>query len=100
MLVIKTSNFLWKLEFDYVLFIKYSVDGSTTTAYSSNVMIILLRKDNKTMKRHLLNHMTNPFFNLFVTSKFVKEIWDILEKKYCSDDAVNINMKIFFQSLN
>ncbi|KAH0709267.1 hypothetical protein KY284_010694 [Solanum tuberosum] len=44
-------------------------------------------KDNRTMTGHLLNHMTNPLFDLFVTYKSAKEIWDSLEKKYGVDDA-------------
>jgi len=29
-------------------------------------------KDNKIVRGHLLNHMTNPLFDLFITFKFFK----------------------------
>ncbi|XP_059310099.1 uncharacterized protein LOC132061272 [Lycium ferocissimum] len=48
---------------------------------------IAFEKDNKTVRGHLLNHMTNPLFDLFVTNKSAKEVWDSLEKKYGADDA-------------
>ena len=31
-----------------------------------------LEKDNKTVRGHLLNHMSNPLFDLFVTFKYAK----------------------------
>ena len=45
-------------------------------------------KDNKTVGRHLLNHMTNLLFNLFITIKSTKIIWKKLEVKYGADDAL------------
>jgi len=39
------------------------------------------------VKRHLLNHMTNPLFNLFVTFKPTKIIWERLVVKYEADDV-------------
>lgn len=69
------------------------VDGSSTTTGSSTIVIVdnaskkKFKKDNKTVRGHLLNHMTNHLFNLFVTYKSAKEIWDSLEKKYGVDDA-------------
>ena len=36
-------------------------------------------KDNKTVRGHLLNHMTNSFFDLFVIQKQAKVIWNTLE---------------------
>ena len=39
-------------------------------------------KDNKIVSGHLLNHMTNPLFNLFVTFKFAKIIWEKLKVKH------------------
>ena len=32
-------------------------------------------KDNKMVRGHLLNHMTDPLFDLFVTFKSAKIIW-------------------------
>ncbi|KAH0754452.1 hypothetical protein KY290_024722 [Solanum tuberosum] len=69
------------------------MNGSNTTTESSNVVTVddiaktKFEKDNRTVRGHLLNHMTNPFFDLFVTYKSVKEIWDSLDKKYGADDA-------------
>ncbi|KAH0730635.1 hypothetical protein KY289_001823 [Solanum tuberosum] len=69
------------------------MNGSNTTTESSNVMIVddiakkKFEKDNRTVRGHLLNPMTNPLFDLFVTYKSSKEIWDSLEKKYGVDDV-------------
>lgn len=47
-------------------------------------MMILLKKkiekDNKTARGHLLNHMSNHLFDLFVTYKSVKEIRHSLKR--------------------
>ena len=89
----KLLIFFEQLEVDYVLFKEPSMNGSNTTTDSSNVMIVddvvkkKFEKDNKIVRGHLLNHMTNPLFDLFLTYKSAKEIWDSLEKKYGADDA-------------
>jgi len=44
-------------------------------------------KDNKTSRGHLLNHMTNSLFNLFITFKSAKIIWKKLEVKYGAYDV-------------
>ncbi|KAL0427898.1 UNVERIFIED_CONTAM: hypothetical protein Slati_2964600 [Sesamum latifolium] len=44
-------------------------------------------RDNKTMRGHLLNHMNNSLFNLFVNYGSAKEIWTTLETRYGGDDA-------------
>ncbi|XP_070054127.1 uncharacterized protein [Nicotiana tomentosiformis] len=44
-------------------------------------------KDNKIVRENLLNHMTNPLFDLFINYKSAKVIWDSLDKKYGADDA-------------
>ena len=49
------------------------VDGELKTKYD---------KDNKTVKGHLLNHLTNPIFDLFVSKTSTKEIWNLLGKKF------------------
>ena len=54
------------------------VDGELKTKYD---------KDNKKVGEHLLNHMTNPLFDLFVSKKSVEKIWNLLEKKYGADDV-------------
>jgi len=88
-----------KLELDYVLFSDLTEENNTfeTTIASSdgtNKSKIVdeetrknFDKDNKTVKRHLLNHMSNPLFDLFVTFKSVKIIWEKLEVKYGANDA-------------
>ena len=43
--------------------------------------------DNKTVRGHLLNHMTNSLFNIFVKQKYAKDIWDTLEKRYGADNV-------------
>jgi len=53
-----------------------------------------LKKDNKTAKGHLLNHMTNPLFYLFVTFKYAKNIWEKLEVKYRANDAKKKNFVV------
>ncbi|KAK4392790.1 hypothetical protein Sango_2056800 [Sesamum angolense] len=45
------------------------------------------KKDNKTVGGHILNHMTNSLFHLFVNQKIAKSIWDTLESRYEGDDA-------------
>ncbi|XP_060190419.1 uncharacterized protein LOC132619578 [Lycium barbarum] len=63
------------------------VSDDAATIVSDDASKKRFEMDNKTVKGHLLNHMTNPLFDLFVTNKSAKEIWDSLEKKYGVDDA-------------
>jgi len=44
-------------------------------------------KDNKMVRGHLLNHMTNPLFDLFVTFKSARIIWGKLDVKCEANDA-------------
>ncbi|KAL0405667.1 UNVERIFIED_CONTAM: hypothetical protein Slati_3880600 [Sesamum latifolium] len=44
-------------------------------------------KDNKMVRGHLLNHMTNTLFDLFVNHKSARAIWNTLESRYGGDDA-------------
>ncbi|KAF3623945.1 putative B3 domain-containing transcription factor VRN1-like [Capsicum annuum] len=79
-------------EVDYVLFNEPLTDGSNITTGSNTVVVddiakMKFEKDNKTVRGHLLNYMTNHLFDLFVTYKSAKEICDSLEKKYGTDDA-------------
>jgi len=46
-----------------------------------------LERDNKLARSYLLNNMSNPLFDLFVSFKSAKVIWTKLETKYGSDDA-------------
>jgi len=45
------------------------------------------KKDKKVVRGHLLNHMTNCLFDLFVTFKFAKIIWEKLEINCRVDDT-------------
>jgi len=51
-------------------------------------------KDDKKVRRHLMNHVTNPIFDLFITSKFVKIVWEKLEVKYRAHDARKKNFVV------
>ncbi|GAA0147243.1 hypothetical protein LIER_06991 [Lithospermum erythrorhizon] len=44
-------------------------------------------KDNKTTRYHIVNHMIDNLFDLFMVHKSVMVIWEALEKKYGGDDA-------------
>ena len=44
-------------------------------------------KDNKTARGHLLTHMADNLFDLFINQKSAKTIWDTLLKRYGDDDA-------------
>ena len=44
-------------------------------------------KDNKTVRGHLLNHVTNSLFDLFLIQKQAKAIWNTSENRYGGDDA-------------
>ncbi|GAA0186774.1 hypothetical protein LIER_34062 [Lithospermum erythrorhizon] len=49
--------------------------------------IVKYEKDNKTARYHILNHMVDNMFDLFIIHKSAKIIWEALEKKYGVDDA-------------
>ncbi|XP_016432970.1 uncharacterized protein LOC107759520 [Nicotiana tabacum] len=85
--------FFEQLEVDYILFNDPPTDIVTDNSNSANIIVDddatkkKFEKDNKTVRGHLLNHMTNPLFDLFINYKSAKVIWDSLEKKYGPDDA-------------
>ncbi|XP_075103456.1 uncharacterized protein LOC142178036 [Nicotiana tabacum] len=97
----KTLSDLSKLEsldennykLDYVLFIDPHADIVAESSNTANTVVAddaakkKFKKDNKIVRGHLLNHMTNPLFDLFINYKSAKVIWDSLEKKYGADDA-------------
>ncbi|XP_039141238.1 uncharacterized protein LOC120278531 [Dioscorea cayenensis subsp. rotundata] len=102
----KLLIFFEQLEIDYVLFsdslfIETDTNGTSSDPLATPITtppIVQTKqvdeeskkkyeKDNKTVRGHLLNHMSNPLFDLFVTQKSAKEIWNLLEKKYGADDA-------------
>ncbi|XP_075076368.1 uncharacterized protein LOC142163019 [Nicotiana tabacum] len=78
---------------DYILFNDPPADIITDNSNSINIIVVddatkkKCEKDNKTVRGHLLTHMTNPLFDLFINYKSAKVIWDSLEKKYGADDA-------------
>ncbi|XP_074318750.1 uncharacterized protein LOC141655575 [Silene latifolia] len=96
----KLLMFFEQFEIDYILFsdpptpvteIAASSVETTPPAISvvkSNEEAIKKHdKDNKTVRFHLLNLMTNTLFDLFMVHKSAKTIWELLEKKYGADDA-------------
>ncbi|KAA0052347.1 ty1-copia retrotransposon protein [Cucumis melo var. makuwa] len=44
-------------------------------------------KDNNTVRGHMLNHMSDPMFDLFVVQKSAKDIWSTLKSRYGGDDV-------------
>ncbi|CAN1185666.1 Retrovirus-related Pol polyprotein from transposon TNT 1-94, partial [Linum perenne] len=97
---------LEQLEVDYVLFFDPPITPATSddtlstgdaskkaqstpdkSAQTPQDKSVKYSKDNKTARGHLLNHMPNPIFDLLVSKKSAKEIWELLERKYGADDA-------------
>ncbi|KAL0367431.1 UNVERIFIED_CONTAM: hypothetical protein Sradi_3633200 [Sesamum radiatum] len=97
----KLLIFFEQLDVDYVLFTyppeipHQTSDASIAIMTASqngtdrpNVDLkVKYEKDNKTVKGHLLNHMNNTLFDLFINQKSAKEIWNTLETRYRGDDA-------------
>ncbi|KAL0457742.1 UNVERIFIED_CONTAM: hypothetical protein Slati_0401400 [Sesamum latifolium] len=97
----KLLIFFEQFDMDYVLFTDppktphQTSDASTAIVTASqtetdrpNVEFkAKYEKDNKTVRDHLLNHMTNTLFDLFINQKSAKEIWNTLEMGYGGDDA-------------
>ncbi|XP_075088212.1 uncharacterized protein LOC142170251 [Nicotiana tabacum] len=89
----KLLVFFEQLEVDYILFNDPPADIVANSSNTANTVVVdnaakkKFEKDNKTVRGHLLNHMTNPLFDLFINFKSAKIIWDSLEKKYGVDDA-------------
>ncbi|KAA0056577.1 ty1-copia retrotransposon protein [Cucumis melo var. makuwa] len=100
------------LEVDYVLTTDVSSDPLTPTPTPSNpesstrpsataadqvkkdqvIDLDNYAKDNKTIHGHLLNHMSDLMFDLFVAQKSAKDIWSTLESRYEGDNAGRKNM--------
>ncbi|KAK4391846.1 Retrovirus-related Pol polyprotein from transposon TNT 1-94 [Sesamum angolense] len=97
----KLLIFFEQLEVDYVLFTDppeittQTMDTSTAIVTTSQTdssrredeLKAKYEKDNKTVRGHLLNYMTNTLFDLFVNHKSARTIWNTLESRYGSDDA-------------
>jgi len=85
----KLLMFFEQLDIDYVLFndphITITLSGVEVTdtialIVSQNEQSIKKHdKDNKTARCHILNHMTNTLFDLFMVHKSAKIIWESLE---------------------
>lgn len=97
----KLLIFFEQLEVDYVLYVELPIETQSigipatlittplaeTTKASDSDYKKKYKKDNKTIRGHLFNHMNNSLFDLFVNQKSSKVIWDILEQRYGGDDA-------------
>ena len=102
----KLLTFFEQLEIDYVLFSNsLFIETDTFGTFSDPLATPITtppivhtkqvdeesrknyEKDNQTIRGHLLNHMSNPLFDLFATHKSAKEIWNLLEKKYGANDV-------------
>jgi len=97
----KLPIFFEQLEVDYVLFFDHTEENNTseTTAASGDAivkdkskivdaeMMKKFQKDNRMVTGHLLNHLTKPLFDLFVTFKSNTIVWEKLVVKYGADDA-------------
>ncbi|KAL0453365.1 UNVERIFIED_CONTAM: hypothetical protein Slati_1314600 [Sesamum latifolium] len=95
----KLLIFFEQLDVDYALFTvppEVEVPAETSSVAITPVMSVKkpeedakvkYDKDNKTVRGHLLNHINNTLFDLFVNQKSSKEIWNTLETRYGGDDA-------------
>ena len=98
----KLLIFFKQLEVDYILTTDLSSDPPATTPALSDPKSSIgpsatvadqvidpakCAKDNKTVRRHLLNHKSDPMFDVFVAKKSAKDIWIILESRYGGDDV-------------
>jgi len=80
--------FLEQLEVDYMLFFDLHEENNAFETFVASLNGIVkdksktadeatlkkFEKDNEMVRGHLLNHMTNPFFDLFVTFEFANII--------------------------
>ncbi|KAL2245993.1 UNVERIFIED_CONTAM: hypothetical protein Sindi_2867500 [Sesamum indicum] len=98
----KLLIFFEQLDMDYVLFqnppettaeistlaiTAAAIPAEGTTTKSEHETKLKYDRDNKTVRGHLLNHMNNSLFDLFVNYKSAKEIWATMEARYRGDDA-------------
>ncbi|KAL0437603.1 UNVERIFIED_CONTAM: hypothetical protein Sradi_0468200 [Sesamum radiatum] len=95
----KLIIFFEQVDVDYVLFTTPPEPGASTETSTVAITPVIIEKrpeedakvkydrDNKTVRGHLLNHMNNALFDLFVKQKSAKEIWSTLETRYGGDDA-------------
>ncbi|KAK8321000.1 hypothetical protein V6Z11_A12G074100 [Gossypium hirsutum] len=84
--------FFEELEVDYILFnppATKKLEDSTAVPEDPDVVAkkTKFKKDNKMVRGHMLSHMANNLFDLFVKNKSAISIWDTLVKKYGVDDV-------------
>lgn len=73
-----------QLEVDYVLFNEtptISFEGNNEAVETTMKAVENYQKHNKLVRGHLLNHLPNNLFDLFVSNKSAKSIWETLEKE-------------------
>lgn len=58
----------------------------TATAAGSSFDSDKFEKGNHTICGHLLNHMNDSLFDLFISQNSVKVIWDTLDSRYGGDN--------------
>ncbi|KAL2237784.1 UNVERIFIED_CONTAM: hypothetical protein Sindi_0970100 [Sesamum indicum] len=93
----KLLIFFEQLDVDYVLFqippetpaeistlaiTAAAIPAEGTTTKSEHETKLKYDRDNKMVRDHLLNHMNNSLFDLFVNYKSAKEIWTTMEATY------------------
>ncbi|KAL0445997.1 UNVERIFIED_CONTAM: hypothetical protein Slati_1727600 [Sesamum latifolium] len=97
----KLLIFFEQLEVDYILFTNppetppqkfvastaIVTTSQTDSSKEDDELKVKYDNDNKTVRGHLLNHMTNTLFDLFVNQKSAKAIWNMLESRYGGDDV-------------
>lgn len=100
------------LEIDYVLIDGLpanEIDSLTTTVATTPIARTMkideearkkLEKDNKIARGHLLMHMSNRLFDLFVNYKSAKEIWDTLQKRYAWKKKFVVGNWLHFQMVD
>ncbi|GAA0140542.1 hypothetical protein LIER_35257 [Lithospermum erythrorhizon] len=93
----KVLIFFEQIEIDCVLFNDPPVRLATGSVEETPPIVVLVKKnedhiikyekDNKTARYHILNHMVDTLFDLFMVHKFSKIIWEALGNMYGADDA-------------
>ncbi|KAH7677095.1 hypothetical protein IHE45_07G059500 [Dioscorea alata] len=109
----KLLIFFEQLEVDYVLFTDHHDDQSDTISIPATSVTTppadqtkkadrntraKFEKDNKTIRGHLLNHMTDPLFDLFVNQRYTKPIWDTLEIKLDMVQIMQVERSMWLDS--
>ncbi|XP_056688727.1 uncharacterized protein [Spinacia oleracea] len=95
----KLLIFFEQLEIDYVLYedVIEAIEASKAVAPDPSLSaedvkkaaeaLTKKEKDNKLVRAHILHHVNGILFDLLITNRSSKSIWDTLQKKYGADDA-------------